>query len=319
MAANDTYHRLSVSGLVQGVGFRPFVLGFCKGLGISGLVKNSGASACIYAGCDEKTTGALIRRLSCIRGKDPQVPGARVDEIRTEEISAEEFEKNVEPGRDFYIEESSEGFERIRFIPPDIGICADCLRELNDPLNRRYRHPFISCVSCGPRFSIIRDIPYDRDNTSMQEFSLCEECASEYVTAGKRRHAQTIACNKCGPKLKAYIPGNDGESVLAAKGDDALLLTRRYIKEGRTAAVKNTGGYHFVFDATKEGAAEKLRRFKNRQTKPFAVMFRDMESAGEYCRISEKEEEILKSPERPIVLLRKSGKKVLAEGVCDHS
>ncbi len=319
MASGETYHRLKVFGLVQGVGFRPFVLEYCKSRGIRGFVKNTGASACIYAYSDEKTTGALIRRLSCIRGNDREVFGARVDDIRIEEISREEFEKEAGKEGGFHIEKSGEGTERIRFIPPDIGICEDCLKELKDPFNRRFRHPFISCVSCGPRFSIMKDVPYDRENTSMKDFPLCEECAAEYVTTGKRRHAQTIACNKCGPKLEAFIMGEDGKPILAAVREDALKMTLKYIGEGRTAAVKNTGGYHFVFDATKEGAAGKLRRFKDRKTKPFAVMFSDIEDVRNYCRVSKREEELLKSSERPIVLVKKNNKKSLAKGVCDDS
>lgn len=319
MAAKDTYHRLKVFGLVQGVGFRPFVLEFCKSRGIKGLVKNTGSSACIYVYGDEKTTGALIRRLSCIKGSDSDIPGARVDAVETEEISREEFESEVDADREFYIEKSGSGSERIRFIPPDAGICEDCLRELKDPSDRRYRHPFISCVSCGPRFSIMEDVPYDREKTSMKDFPLCSECAKEYITSGKRQHAQTIACNKCGPKLKAFIMGDDGRPVLSSIGEDALQITLGYIREGRTAAVKNTGGYHFVFDATAEGASEKLRSFKNRQTKPFAVMFSDIDDIRKYCAVSKKEEELLRSSERPIVLVKKNSGKTLAKGVCDDS
>lgn len=313
------YYRLTVYGLVQGVGFRPFILELCRKRGIRGNVKNTGSSAVIYLYTDEETAGALKRRLSCIRGNDEGIPGARIDEVHLFEISVEEFEKNADPKRDFYIEKSSGGSERIRFIPPDIGICETCRREMTDPRNRRYRHPFISCVSCGPRFSIMKGVPYDRENTTMMGFELCDECRQEYISPGKRRHAQIVACNKCGPKPAAYIADSEGKAAAAAIGEEAIKLVVAYIKEGKTAAVKNTGGYHFVFDATREKASEKLRSYKQRENKPFAVMFSDTGDIGDYCQMSEKEKELLISPERPIVLLKKNGKKKLAAGICDDS
>ncbi|MBO4374419.1 MAG: carbamoyltransferase HypF [Lachnospiraceae bacterium] len=319
MEQESSYYRLTVYGLVQGVGFRPFVLEFCRKLGIKGSVKNAGASAGIYVHTDKETAGALIRRLSCIKGNDPELCGARVDDVDVCEISKEDFEKEADPGKEFCIEKSGGGSERIRFIPPDMGICEDCRREMLDPSNRRYGHPFISCVSCGPRFSIMEDIPYDRENTSMKEFALCDECAAEYRSSGKRRHAQTVACNKCGPKLKAFIMGKDGKVIRAASGNEALKLTIDYIRDGRTAAVKNTGGYHFVFDALRQGASYRLREYKKRESKPFAVMFSEIGDIREYCHVSETEEKLLSSPERPIVLLKKNSKMKLAEGICDHS
>ena len=165
----------------------------------------------------------------------------------------------------------------------------------------------------------MKAVPYDRENTTMAGFGLCDECKKEYTSSGKRRHAQTIACNKCGPVLAAYTADRDGRPVAAATGGEAAGLVMRYIKEGKTAAVKNTGGYHFVFDATRPGASEKLRSYKSRESKPFAVMFSDIGDIGDYCLMSETEKELLSSPERPIVLLRKNGKKKLAEGICDDS
>ncbi|MCR5649950.1 MAG: carbamoyltransferase HypF [Lachnospiraceae bacterium] len=319
MSRRDSFFRVRVYGLVQGVGFRPFILKYCRDKGIKGLVRNTGSSACIYLDTDENTAGALVRRLSCIKDKDSEIPCARISEIKTDRISREKFEENVDITKDFYIEKSTGGDERIRFLPPDIGICEDCRRELLDPSDRRYRHPFISCVSCGPRFSIMEDVPYDRENTTMKEFALCDECAVEYTAPGKRRHAQTIACNKCGPGLTAYISGKDGEAVTAAVGDEALRLASRYISEGKTVAVKNTGGYHFAFDAVAEGAAGKLRAYKNRENKPFAVMFSDVDDVRRYCEVSETEEGLLRSLQRPIVLLKKNHINELARGVCDES
>ncbi len=319
MEQSVKYYRMTVYGLVQGVGFRPFILELCGKRGIRGNVRNEGSSAVIYLYTDEETAGALKRRLSCIKGNDREIFGARIDEVRLSEIPGEEFRKYADPEGDFCIEKSDEGSERIRFIPPDIGICSDCRKEMTDPANRRYRHPFISCVSCGPRFSIMKSVPYDRENTAMTEFGLCDECKKEYTSAGKRHHAQTIACNKCGPRLEAYTADADGRTIPAAAGEKALELVMRYIKEGKTAAVKNTGGYHFVFDAIRPGASEKLRSYKNRESKPFAVMFSDIGDIRDYCEVSEKEKEVLSSPERPIVLLKKNGKKKLADGICDDS
>ncbi len=319
MTGDVGYFRIRVYGLVQGVGFRPYIFELCSSMHLEGCVKNTGAMACIYVCGDEKKIGGLCSRLSCIKGNYIFLPGARIDIIEKEEITEEDFDRECDRKKRFYIAKSSEESDRIRFIPEDMGICQKCKKELSDPSDRRYRHPFISCVSCGPRFSIMEGLPYDRENTSMKDFPLCKSCSEEYQSKGRRRHAQTIACLDCGPWVQAYIRGKDGKTVKAACADEAVRLTEKYIREGKVAAVKNVGGYHFVFDALNAKAAEKVRIYKKRENKPFAVMFRDISSVEEYCLLSEKERQLLDSPARPIVLLQKKEGRQLAENICPKS
>ena len=303
--------KITVYGLVQGVGFRPYVAELSEQLHIAGNVRNAGGVVYIEARGRREAMEDFLHRLSLLDGTRPELPGARVDRMETQVM-------DTPLDTDTFTIVSSEDFaEGLRFLPPDIGTCAHCRQELLDPKNRRYRYPFISCVSCGPRATIMKQLPYDREHTTMAEFPLCEECAKEYVTPGNiRRHAQTTACDTCGPKLLAYT-----EDGLVAEKEAALQLAEEYLSAGKLVAIKDIGGYHIAMDPYNGEAARRLRAFKNRENKPFAVMFPDVDSLRNYATVSDKEEELLGSDARPIVLLRwKSNiEKPLAEEVCAGS
>lgn len=303
---------LTVYGLVQGVGFRPFVSREAESLGITGNVRNSGGIVKIKAYGNEEAVEEFVHRLySC------NLPGSRVERIEKKSTDL--------PGSDdkraeiFEIVKSTEERDRIRLLPPDISTCADCTRELLDPHNRRFRYPFISCTSCGPRYTIMEKVPYDRENTTMDDFALCPDCAFEYGRSGNiRQYAQTIACDTCGPRLIAFMY-KDGKVMLPCEKETAITKAVKCLKTQKIIAIKDVGGYHFAFDANSHNACKRLRNFKNRERKPFAVMFRDMDEIKRYCLVSDKEEEILKSPAKPIVLLhRRKDEKALhiADSVC---
>ena len=275
---------ITVYGLVQGVGYRPFAAEAARDLSICGTVCNNGGIVKISAYGDDEALDAYIRRLSSC----PPV-GSRVDEVVCE------YEDATDAPDGFEIVESEFGEEELRYLPADIATCERCERQLFDPSDRRFRYPFISCVSCGPRFSIMREVPYDRERTSMSGFDLCDGCAEDYVRLGDiRRHAQTIACECCGPKVRLYRH---------VGAEDPISEAVNIIKQGGIVAVKDIGGYHFCFDPFSDEAGRRLREFKNRDQKPFAVMFYDIDEIEKYAFVSEKEEALLKSDARPIVLL----------------
>lgn len=289
-----------VTGMVQGVGFRPFVLREASRLKINGTVKNNGGIVTILADADKEALDEFIR---CLISHCPE--GAVVTDVQVREKKDREdpffVEENLREKAGFFIAESEMDKKNVTMIPPDLATCKRCDAERKDKNNCRYRHPFISCVDCGPRYSIICSLPYDRENTAMDKFEMCPVCGKEYRTQSDIRcHAQTIACRECGPRLsfvteKERIPG-DEEAVSAAV---------RALKEGKVIAVKDIGGYHLACIPQNVKTVGQLRRLKGREQKPFAVMFPDMESIREYGRVSGKEEEMLTGPERPIVLLKK--------------
>ncbi|MBQ3426245.1 MAG: carbamoyltransferase HypF [Clostridia bacterium] len=279
-----------VTGLVQGIGFRPYVKRLADSLGISGTVKNCGGFVEITA------SGEPLAEFCMGLAK---LPYALIDRITEEDVIDNETDG-------FHIIGSADGEGEPPVIPADIAVCDSCINEFKDKNNRRYRHPFISCTACGPRYSIIEALPYDRENTVMKDFEMCDSCAAEYTDIGNIRcHAQTVACNGCGPRLKYTL------------GGDPLDAAVRTIKNGGIVAVKNVGGYHLVCDAENETAAERLRAIKGRETKPFAVMFAAARNVREYAEVSETEERILLSSARPIVLLKK--KRDFARSVCGLS
>lgn len=196
----------------------------------------------------------------------------------------------------------SEGAKNLSsHIPPDIAMCSECESELHDKTNRRFEYPFITCVSCGPRFSIIKNLPYDRKHTSMDEFVMCEKCAQEYKNPHDRRyHAQPIGCHECGPKLSLF--DNSGKVI---EGQNIIDKALELITEGKIVAIKGIGGYHLVCDATNDEAVKLLRERKQRPSKPFGVMVKDIYMSKNIASINEKEEELLCSNRRPIVLLKK--------------
>jgi hydrogenase maturation protein HypF len=285
-----------IRGLVQGVGFRPFIYRLATRYGLNGEVINRTDGVAIVVECDRKTANTFIND---IRSMAPPAANIRSVEIR----------RKTSRGYDvFSITASKDIDDNITEISPDIAVCSECLDDLeNDPV--RIDYPFVNCTNCGPRFTIIRALPYDRDNTTMAPFDMCLQCASEYHDMLDRRfHAQPVACNSCGPE---YTFNENGYQV---KGiNEILRLIAKRISEGRSTAIKSTGGYNLMCDALNEEAVTSLRLHKQRDNKPFAVMFRDLSAVREYCMIDTDEESLLTSWRRPILIL--SQKKPLAPSV----
>lgn len=279
---------ITVLGVVQGVGFRPFVARTAEALGIRGTVRNSGGIVQIVAEGKKEAIDDFVRRL-----RFHQPSGAQVTQILTKELPDRQFDA-------FTILASGQCEEEIPLIPPDLPLCDACRKELRDPRNRRYRHPFISCVACGPRYSIINALPYDRGTTTMEDFPMCAQCEAEYRQEdNRRRHAQTISCFDCGPQLILKTP----DGVFYA--EQALQAGTELLKAGKVIAVKGIGGYQFACLPKDEQAARRLRLLKRRDRKPFAVMFPDLPSLKIYCQTDGEEEKLLLSAARPIVLLKK--------------
>ncbi len=320
--------RYRIRGLVQGVGFRPYMAELAEKMGVGGTVLNSGGSVSLKLLGEKRAVDAMLHRLLYNKEKG----GIRIDAVEL----LEERELIAAPSNRFVIEESEKASDGMRILPPDIATCSACEAELFNPQDRRYRHPFISCVSCGPRYTIMETLPYDRPTTVMGDFALCDFCSEEYVRPGdRRRHAQTICCPDCGPKLFALDPGNDAEETVNRKnesleadparmgrspghamknsggpescfeGEEALGHAIEALRAGRIVAIKDIGGYHFAHLASDAHAAMRLRRLKSRDAKPFAVMFRDVEAISEVAWVSQEEKRLLESPERPIVLVRR--------------
>jgi hydrogenase maturation protein HypF len=282
---------ISVRGIVQGVGFRPFIYALAQRHGLTGLVRNDAEGVYIEA---EGPPEELELFLQEIREKAP--PLAMVESVAWRPLA-------VRKERGFRIEESREGIRRRALISPDVATCGECVAELFDPADRRYRYPFTNCTNCGPRFTITRSVPYDRAMTTMVHFEMCPECLNEYDDPSDRRfHAQPNACPVCGPRVK--LLDRFGHE-LHGKPDDPILRTARMLRGRAIVAIKGLGGYHLACDPFDEGAVRTLRGRKVRQDKPFALMARDLEQVRELCRVKPEEEKLLTSPARPIVLLER--------------
>jgi len=279
-------HKLTLKGTVQGVGFRPFIYTLAKRYALKGTVNNGSNGVEIFINSNN-----IEPFIDSIKKELP--PLARIDSVDIEEVAFQNFQ-------DFQIIETSNQGDVTVNIPPDISICKECEKELFDPTNRRYGYPFITCTHCGVRYSIIYDLPYDRCNTSMRDFKMCKACEEEYNNPLDRRyHAQPIGCWECGVSLSLW----DRSEELRVTSKELIDKVVALLKQGNILAIKGVGGYHLVCDATNEEAIQKLRDRKQRPTKPFAVMVRDMEMARELAEINKREEELLTSKERPIVLL----------------
>jgi len=272
--------KITVNGVVQGVGFRPFVYRMAHKYGLNGYVKNLGD-----AGVEivvEGETQQIRKFISDLKFHAP--PLARVHEIEEELLPFHGF-------RNFTIQESSRGKGGGKsIIPPDVAICDDCLKELFNPKDRRYMYPFIVCTNCGPRFSIIESLPYDRENTSMDEFPMCEECRREYEDPLNRRyHAEPICCPTCGPHYKLVdknynpVPG------------DPLQITAHLIDMGYIIAIKGIGGFHIACDARNDECVKELRRRIGRREQPFAIMAKDIDTVKYFAIIEENEKEEMES------------------------
>ncbi|MEN6351509.1 MAG: Sua5/YciO/YrdC/YwlC family protein [Syntrophomonas sp.] len=277
-------YRISIKGIVQGVGFRPFVYRLAQEYGMRGWVINSAAGVFIEAEGAEEQLTEFARRLVA------EPPPLAV--IRSCEIEP------MEPigYQDFTIRESQDRDEKVVGVSPDIAICADCRHEVSDPRDRRYGYPFTNCTNCGPRFTIIKDLPYDRAKTTMEPFPMCDQCREEYENPLHRRfHAQPNACPVCGPQT----------SLVDRNGQTIDSTPVEMLKQGYIVAVKGLGAFHLAVDATRTEAVLKLRRRKRRDAKPFAVMARDIETASKYCEINPTEKTWLTSPQAPIVVMKR--------------
>ncbi|HYN10899.1 MAG TPA: carbamoyltransferase HypF [Vicinamibacterales bacterium] len=279
--------RFAVRGAVQGVGFRPFVYRLAHDLGLDGWVRNSTAGVFIEVEGQHDQLEAFRVRLASDRP-----PRAVIQSLEASWLDAAGHSG-------FQILESAHDGAISALVLPDIAICEDCRREIADRSNRRYRYPFTNCTNCGPRFSIIEALPYDRANTSMRRFEMCPACQREYDSPLDRRfHAQPNACPACGPQVALW----HGAGHVLARQDDALRAAAGAIQAGRIVAVKGLGGFHLMTDARNDGAVRRLRERKHREEKPLALMYPDMDSINRHCVVSTAEARVLASPESPIVL-----------------
>jgi hydrogenase maturation protein HypF len=279
--------RIVVFGVVQGVGFRPFIFRLASRLGLKGWVKNIGSGVEVHV---EGSRRARSQFLAALRKCPP--PLARIERIEAAPAASK-------ARRDFRIMKTKAG-ESFVFISPDIATCPDCLEEVCTPGERRFRYPFTNCTNCGPRYTIVMGLPYDRPMTTMSGFPMCPDCLREYNDPlDRRHHAQPIACPACGPRV-SLRDARTGKSLPGGIGEAAAMIGK-----GRILAVKGLGGFHLVCDPFHRKAVLRLRRIKDRKTKPLALMARDIETVGKFARVTPAERRLLESPRRPVVLLEK--------------
>ena len=278
---------MHITGIVQGVGFRPFVYNLASRFGLKGWVRNTSAGVDIEVDGEQAVLDTFV---SALQKEAP--PLSRIDELAASFGPENGF-------RSFDIIHSEAIASASQPISPDVAICEECLRELFDPADRRYRYPFVNCTNCGPRFTIIQDIPYDRPKTTMAPFPMCPDCEREYTDPSNRRfHAQPVACPVCGPKVWLEVNGESADT-----DTDAISATRDLLAVGKIVAIKGLGGFHLACDATNAAAVSELRKRKLRVDKPFALMMRDLETVEVHCSVNEVESQLLRSNARPIVLL----------------
>ena len=291
---------ISVTGVVQGVGFRPYVYGLATGLDLGGWVCNTSGGVEIHVEGPDSNIEAFIRALPA---QNP--PLSLIDHVQVATVPVEGFST-------FDIRHSTVIEGAFQPVSADVALCADCARELFDPGDRRYLYPFINCTNCGPRFTIIRDLPYDRPQTTMAGFPLCAACAEEYRDPRARRfHAQPVACPECGPRVWLASDARQPAPVDRA----AILEARRLLRQGLIVAVKGLGGFHLACDAANPGAVQELRRRKGRAEKPFAVMAADLGTAESFCLLEDSERALLSGHEKPIALLRRRPEATLPDSL----
>lgn len=282
-----TAKKILTQGIVQGVGFRPYIYRLATQLNLKGYVRNLGNVVEIVL--EGEDIDLFIERLP-----KELPPIARITDIRVEDIGKSNYS-------DFTIIESSDSYSGISVIPPDIAICDACLSEIRNPKDRRYKYPFNACTDCGPRFTVIESVPYDRDKTSMDEFPLCDECMEEYTDPLNRRyHGEAICCSECGPQMAIY----NKNSLI--KSGNPIKKGAEILKKGKILAIKGIGGTHLVVDAYNDEAITELRTRLNRPNQAFAVMSKDLESVKNYALLSEREIKTITSNKRPIVILKKN-------------
>jgi hydrogenase maturation protein HypF len=292
--------KIHITGLVQGVGFRPFIFRMAAESGLPGYVLNDASGVLIEVEGDKEKLDEFLGRI------DKEKPGiSKIYSLQHAYLEDAGYEK-------FEIRDSEEQGDRRASILPDISVCEECLNDITDPKNRRFIYPFTNCTNCGPRFTIINDLPYDRKYTSMGAFQMCPQCEGEYDLAVNRRfHAQPNACHECGPWMSLY----DGAGNLICEKEEAVEKAVNLIRRGSIIAVKGIGGYHLVCDAASGEAVGRLRERKHREEKPLAVMFPDMDSAKAETDINRAEERALNSIERPVVIVKKKETTSLADAV----
>jgi len=280
-----------IRGAIQGLGFRPFIFRLAEKFNLNGFICNTSSGVTIEAEGEENKLREFL--LVIAKEKPPLAIITSLEYLFLDPIGY----------KDFAIKKSEKTENVSALILPDISTCPDCMRELFDPGDRRYLYPFINCTNCGPRFSIIESLPYDRKNTSMKKFEMCDECNEEYNDPLNRRfHAQPTACHKCGPQLQLW----DSDGKVTSEKHYALIEAAEKIRNGKIVALKGIGGFQLVVDASNEDAIRKLRILKHRDEKPFALMFPSLEKVKEICEVSNLEERVLTSPECPIVILHRN-------------
>ena len=294
--------KIVVKGIVQGVGFRPFIYKNATKNNLKGFVNNTSKGVFIEVEGYEEDITSFIEE---IKHKPPVL--SKVTDIKI-------IDKEIEGYTNFKIIESKEEEEAITLISPDIAICDDCLRDIRDKNNRRYRYAFTNCTNCGPRFSITKKVPYDRENTTMDVFQMCSECREEYNDPLNRRfHAQPNGCSKCGPRV--YICNKEGNEIIS---NDPIKDIAKEIKNGKIVAIKGIGGFHLACDAKNKEVINELRKRKKRPRKPLAVMMRDIETVKKYCDVNELEERILLGNKKPILLLDKKRNSLLPKELTNY-
>ena len=294
--------KIVVKGIVQGVGFRPFIYKNATKNNLKGFVNNTSKGVFVEVEGYEEDITSFIKE---IREKPPVL--SKITDIKI-------IDKEIEGYTDFKIIESVEEEEAITLLSPDIATCDDCLADISDVNNRRYRYPFTNCTNCGPRFSITKKVPYDRENTTMDVFQMCSECREEYNDPLNRRfHAQPNGCSKCGPRV--YICNKEGNEIIS---NDPIKDIAKEIKNGKIVAIKGIGGFHLACDAKNKEVINELRKRKKRPRKPLAVMMRDIETVKKYCDVNELEERILLGNKKPILLLDKKRNSLLPKELTNY-
>lgn len=292
--------RIKISGIVQGVGFRPFIYRLATSLKLNGFVKNTITGVLIEIEGPKDSIENFLKHL-----KEDKPPISRIENINTVFLSPIGY-------KSFEIRKSSRDEGEASLISPDIAICNECIKDILDINNRRYKYPFTNCTQCGPRFTIIKELPYDRINTTMKKFKMCRECEEEYNNILDRRyHAQPNACPLCGPKI--WFEGKNTKNIFL--NEEAIEKTIEAIREGKIIAIKGLGGFHLACDATNEIVVKELRKRKSRLFKPFAIMSFSIDKIKRFCYVNDFEEKILSSNEKPIVLLKKKDVNIIAESV----
>jgi len=297
--------KIFITGRVQGVGFRPAVYRIARQLGLSGFVYNDTKGVTIEIQGKNNKISEFLARLETDRP-----PLAEVKSCRTTDVAV------IEDEDEFVIKESDSQGAALSQLTADIAVCSDCLAEMSDENDFRYRYPFINCTNCGPRYSIVRTIPYDRRNTTMSVFAMCDRCAAQYSDVSDRRfHAQPVACGACGPKI--WLTDNKGKTI-ETEADKVISKTANLLRAGKIVAIKGIGGFHLAVDALNDKAVRRLRERKRREHKPFAMMADSVEKIKQYAVVSESAERVLASPQNPIVLLPKKKDSKIAPSAAEE-